>query len=273
MVNNNGVITEPDFGISQNRGFLYGDALFETFKVVNRKILFFEDHYFRLMSSMRILRMKIPMDFTMEHIENQILNLLPDGGAFRVRMTVYRNPGGFYLPQTNDVSYLITFEKLEKPEYTIHEGKYEIELYKDYYQPKQLLSNLKSNNRIVQITGSIFAYENGFDNCLVMNEQKNITEALNGNVFIFLNNRLITPPVSEGCINGIMRKQIIALAKESGYEVAETPVSPFDLQKADEIFITNVISGLKPVTQYRKKSYTTSIAAILTEKLNRKIIN
>ncbi|MDY0090158.1 MAG: aminotransferase class IV [Flavobacteriaceae bacterium] len=273
MVNNNASITETVPDITHNRGFLYGDAVFETFKIINKKILFFEDHYFRLMSSMRILRMKIPMNFTMEYIEKQIFDLLPEGGGFRVRMTVYRNPGGRYLPETNEVSYLITFEKIEHIAYQVFDEKYEIELYKDFYQPKQLLSNVKSNNRILQVIGSIFASENGFDNCLIMNEQKNIIEALNGNVFLFLDNALITPPVSDGCINGVMRKQVIALAKDMGYKVDETSVSPFNLQKADEIFITNVIFGLKSVTQYRKKNFSTSIATILTEKLNQKILS
>jgi branched-chain amino acid aminotransferase len=66
MENFNGILVESTTNsLSNNRGFLYGDAVFETFKIVDNRILYLEDHYFRLMSSMRILRMEIPMHFTM----------------------------------------------------------------------------------------------------------------------------------------------------------------------------------------------------------------
>ena len=78
MINFNGnLIENANFISNENRGYKYGDALFETLKVVHGKILFWEDHYFRLMASMRIMRMQIPMDFTMEFIEEQeIVNTL-----------------------------------------------------------------------------------------------------------------------------------------------------------------------------------------------------
>ena len=70
MINFNGAIVSEDANVLvQNRGFLYGDAVFETVKIVNEKILFLEDHYFRLMSSMRVIRMEIPMNFTLEYLE------------------------------------------------------------------------------------------------------------------------------------------------------------------------------------------------------------
>jgi len=85
-------------------------------------------------------------------------------------------------------------------------------------------------------------------------------------------NRLITPPVAEGCLNGVMRRQILELARQiDGIEVSEEVVSPFDLQKVDEIFITNVIKGIIPVTGYRKKEYTKDFAERLLVRLNEKI--
>ena len=76
MINFNGSIVSNDANLlTHNRSFLYGDAVFETVKIVNSKILFLEDHYFRLMSSMRIVRMEIPMNFTLEYLEEQILSL------------------------------------------------------------------------------------------------------------------------------------------------------------------------------------------------------
>ncbi|WP_445455345.1 aminotransferase class IV [Flavobacterium sp. HNIBRBA15423] len=274
MVNYNGTILEnSSVTIEGNRGFLFGDSVFETVKVLDNKVLFLEDHYFRLMATMRIFRMEIPMNFTMEFFEDQIL-LLVDSfqsitNSCRVRFSVFREGTGFYLPKTNDVSYILTILPLENELYFISESPYEVELYKDAYITKQLFSSLKSNNKIIHITGSIFASENGFDNCLLLNDDKNVIETLQGNLFMRMGNTLITPPITDGCLNGIMRKQILSFAKKiDGYEVVEKSISPFDLQKADELFLTNVIIGIQPITKYRKKTFEVRVAQELLIKLN-----
>ncbi|TDE07828.1 aminotransferase class IV [Flavobacterium sandaracinum] len=276
MINFNGTIVSQDDNIlTENRAFLYGDGVFETVKIINNKILFLEDHYFRLMSSMRVVRMEIPMNFTMEYLEEQILSVVATNGcsaSARARITVYRNDGGYYLPQNNTISFLIHSQPLENTLYAIEKKNYEVDLYKDFYITKQLLSSIKTTNKIINITGSIFADENGLDNCLLLNDSKNVVEALQGNLFMLVGNKLITPPVSEGCLNGVMRRQILNLAKKIGnLEVKEAVISPFDLQKADELFVTNVIKGIQPITQYRKKSFETNTALQLLEKLNEMI--
>lgn len=260
--------------LDNNRGFLYGDALFETIKIVDNKVLFAEDHYFRLMASMRILRMEIPMDFTLEFFESQLLEkaaALQLQNSARARMTVYRNDGGYYLPETNSISFHIHLSEIANPMYTVPSSPYEVDIYKDFSIAKQLLSTIKSTNRLINITGSIFAKENDLDSCILLNTDKNVVEALHGNLFLWKDNELQTPALSEGCINGIMRKQILQMAKEMGYQVVEKTISPFDLQKAEEIFITNVIKGIQPITKYRKKEFQTNISKELTQKLNIKI--
>jgi branched-chain amino acid aminotransferase len=258
-----------------NRAFLYGDAVFETLKLVNGKVLFMEDHYFRLMASMRIIRMQIPMNFTLEYLEEQIIQLAELNSCLascRVRLTVYRNDGGYYLPLTRSISFLISVKPLDNQVYAFANEPYEVELFKDFYVTKQLLSTIKSTNRLINTVGSIFAEENGYQNCLLLNEEKNVVEALNGNLFMLIGNRLATPPLSEGCLNGVMRKQILSLAKKiAEIEVIEEPISPFDLQKADELFITNVISGIQPITQYRKKEFESVLAKVLLDKLNKAV--
>lgn len=273
MINFNGDIVSNDTSIlTQNRAFLYGDAVFETVKIVNSKILFLEDHYFRLMSSMRVIRMEIPMNFTMEYFEEQILALARSKkleNSSRGRITVYRNDGGYYLPQENTISFLINVDSLDNTLYSIEQKEYVVDLYTDFYVTRQMLSSIKSTNKIINITGSIFASENGLDNCLLLNDGKNVIEALQGNLFILKGNTLITPPVSEGCLNGVMRKQILALARKiENLEVVEEVISPFELQKADELFITNVIKGIQPITKYRKKEFTTNLSKVLVQKIN-----
>jgi branched-chain amino acid aminotransferase len=273
MVNINGEIHTSDVLLNvNNRSYLYGDGVFETLKVVNNRILFFEDHYFRLMASMRIIRMDIPMSFTMEYIERQVLDLVQAADlteSARVRFTVYRDAGGYYTPVFNSISFTIVATSLTDRDYVLSQVPFEVDLYKDFTVSKQLLSTLKTNNKLLQVTASIFAKENQLDTCLMLNEDKNVVEAVSGNLFMVMGEKLITPPIQEGCLNGVMRKQILRLAKNiEGYTTVEEPISPFDLQKADELFITNIVVGIQPITKYRKKEFEVKIAAQLLAQLN-----
>lgn len=280
MINFNGTLISPEDSklSTNNRGYKYGDALFETLKVVNGKIFFWEDHYFRLMASMRILRMDIPMNFTMEFLEAEIQKTLKANdlinASARVRLNVDRGEGGKYLPNdTAQVNFNIVAEPHNNPFYTLNtNAAYVVDLYKDYYMAPGLLSGLKSNNKAIQVIGSIYANENDFDNCLVLNTNKNVIEALNGNLFLVKGDKIKTPPLEDGCLKGVMRKQILEiLAKDVNLFIEEASISPFELQKADELFITNVIQGIIPITQYRKKKYGNEFAQKVVTKLNAKL--
>lgn len=273
MINFNGTIVSHDTSLlTNNRSFLYGDAVFETVKIVDSKVLFLEDHYFRLMSSMRVVRMEIPMNFTMEYLEELLLELViakQIQTSARARITVFRNDGGYYLPKTNTVSFLVNADPLPNTLYLLGQKEYVVDLYTDFYIPSQLLSSIKTTNKILNVTASIYANENGLDNCILLNDSKNVAEALQGNIFMFKGTKLITPPVSEGCLNGVMRKQILSLARKmENLEVVEEVISPFDLQKADELFITNVIKGIQSVSKYRKKEFSIDLASKLRQNLN-----
>ena len=275
MINSNGeLLYEQQAKLSVfNRGLAYGDALFETIKTLNGKILFWEDHYFRLMASMRILRMEIPMAFTPEFLESQILELLAhqssNSNSFRVKFTVFRNQGGFYSPHTNDVSYFITAKSLETDLYLLDNSDYRVELFKDFYVTPGLLSTLKTNNKVLNVLGSVYAKENQYENCLLLNTNKSIVEALNGNLFLVKDNVIKTPPLEDGCLKGIMRKQVLEIIKKiPDFEFKEASISPFELQKADELFVTNVIQGIQPITAFRKKNFTTKVSQSILAKLN-----
>lgn len=275
MINISGnLVEDKDATISVfNRGLAYGDSVFETLRVINGKIIFWEDHYFRLMSSMRIMRMEIPGNFSPEFLEEEILKLLKENELFnspaRIRFTVFRKLGGYYRPDTLDIDYIITAEALKDPFYLLNTEAYEVELFKDHYITSGLLSTIKSNNRAINVLGSIFAKENDYHNCLLINENKQVVEALNGNVFLVSGNKIKTPPLKDGALNGISRKQILSIvAKMMDLEIEETSISPFELQKADEMFISNVIVGIQPVSKYRKKEFGNSVAKEVLTKLN-----
>jgi len=256
-----------------NRGFAYGDSVFETIRVISGKIMFWEDHYFRLMASMRIMRMEIPSSFSPEFLEDEIKDIIEANdlstSPARIKFAVYRRQGGYYTPATREIGYVISAEKMENSFYLFNDEPYEIELFKDHYVTSGLLSTIKSNNRAVNVLGSIYASENGYDNCLLLNEKKSVVEALNGNLFLVKGTTIKTPPISDGVLNGIIRKQLINILKKTEeYTLEETSISPFELQKADELFITNVAKGIQPVSKYRKKEYAHKVSKELLSKLN-----
>ena len=220
------------------------------------------------------MRMEIPMNFTMEFLEAEILKTVATfekTGAQRVKLLVWRQWGGKYTPTAQDITYALFAETLEQPFYLLNESHYEVELFKDHYITSGLLSTLKHNNRAINVLGSIFASENDYQNCLLLNEKKQVVEALNGNLFLVKDYKIKTPPLSDGCLNGIARKQLLLiLAQLPDYVVEETSISPFELQKADELFVTNTIVGIQPITKYRKKEYGHTLAKELLAKLNAK---
>ncbi|AMC09894.1 aminotransferase class IV [Lutibacter profundi] len=261
MINLNGIINKKSKLLFDynNRAFKYGDALFETLKVKNLQVYFLEDHYFRLMASMRMLRMKIPMRFTLEYFENEIINLVKQNNldSARVRFTIFRKSGGFYEPKTNEINYLIEATQL----ISVQQLNYKVDLFKDYFVYSGLLSTIKTTNKITNVLASIFASENELDNCILLNEKKHIVEVINGNIFLVKGNVIKTPPISEGCIKGVCRKKIIEIiATTHKYKLEETAISPFELLKADEVFITNAIIGIQPVTVYKKCNFTTQVS-------------
>lgn len=276
MINLNGelqAVTSPLFSV-QNRGFLYGDAVFETLRYSQNHLLFWENHYFRLMAAMRVFRMNIPMAFTPEFLEQECLRVVEaqstSSPSWRIRLSVFRNDGGVYLPASRDVSYVIEVTPLNGETYSSKET-YTVELFKDYYVQKSMLSNLKSNNKALNVIGSIFMQEQGFDNGILVNDDKEVVEFLNGNLFVVDAGVLRTPPLSAGCLDGIMRKQLIRLAKKHAITCIEEKISPFDLQQVQEVFMTNSISGIQPVSSYRRTAYQNTIALQLLRALKKSV--
>ena len=269
MLNYNGnLVAFEDVKITpDNRAYKYGDSVFETIKVINGKLVFWEEHYFRLMASMRMLRMKIPMNFTLEFLQDEILKtvLVNTKNNSRVRLCITRKDGGFYTPTTNEIDYLIESREII---FTTKDN-YKVDLFKDFYLYSGHLSTIKTNNKLIHTLASIFAKENDLDNCILLNERKGIVEVTNATLFLIKGNTIKTPLLSEGCLKGIAREKVINIIESNNdYDIEETVISPFEIQKADEVFITNSIMGIQPITNYRKKTFSTDISKKLAMSLN-----
>lgn len=274
MINLNGTLLSetPPSLTANNRGFLYGDAVFETLKHTYTQALYWEDHYFRLMASMRIFGMEIPLEYTPDFFEKEFLRTIKGQStaapAWRIRLTVFRNDGGRYTPTTHQVSFLIQSTPLEQATYPQPANEYVVDLYKDHYVQPSMLSNLKSNNKALQVLGSVFAQRQELDNCILLNDRKEVTEALNGNLFLLFGDTLHTPPLTSGCLDGIMRKQLMRLSDKLSLKVEERAITPFELQRADELWVTNTVVGISPVVRYRRKTYQNQVALKALDLLN-----
>ncbi len=274
MFNFNGKLLNEEDKIlnAKNRGLQWGDSVYEELRVVSGEVIFLEEHYLRLMSSMRILRMEIPMNFTMEFMEEEILKAVSKEDlkiTKRVKFTVFRNDENDDALANNSISYFITTSILPNSFYMLEDKEYEVELFKDYFKNASMLSNLDTTNKILNVVGRIYAQENDYQDCLVLNEQKQVVESLQGNIFLIQKNVIKTPPLTDGCLNGVLRRKLIEIiSKLEDYELQELSISPFELQKADELFTINAIDGITSITKYRKKVYSNSVAKNLIGKLN-----
>jgi branched-chain amino acid aminotransferase len=260
MVNINGQIYANDDAFISifNTSLISGDLIFENIIVSRNKVLFYEDHYFNLLSSMRILKIKIPMSFTPEFLEKQLLSLYAKSGFvddnILMRILICNNVASKVNP--NSVKYYIY--DTQKINYSsINFEKYTLDVFKDYFKNTGLLSNLTTNNQLIQRIGLRYCRENDFNDCVILNNSKTISESLNGNIFMVMNDKVFTPPLNDGSNNNVIRTKIIELINNDieGFDVIEQSLSVFDIQKSDELFISNINFGIQPVRKFRKKNF------------------
>jgi branched-chain amino acid aminotransferase len=136
-----------------------------------------------------------------------------------------------------------------------------IDIFPDARKSIDVFSNLKSANYLPYVMAAIWAKENKLNDALILNQHDRICDSTIANVFWVKDNNIFTPPLSEGCIAGVMRKKILELATwNSDHSVEETILTQEILLQADEIFLTNAITGLKWVKECRSKVYKNTIS-------------
>lgn len=257
-----------------NRSFSYGDGIFETMHASGNKVQFFYDHMERLIRSMKVLKMEVPVRFSIDTmgLQKEISKILNKNKLYkgaRVRMTVFREEGGLYTPNSNEVEYIIQCSALESDTYTLNEKGYNTDIYDEIYKPINTLSTLKMTSSMFSVLAGIFKKENQLDECLVMNNKGNIIEGISSNLFIIKENIISTPSVREGCLPGIMRQKVIELARKLNYIVQdEQTIKIQDIMAADEMFFTNAITGIQWVVGFKQRRYYNRISKLLSNALN-----
>lgn len=262
-------IYEPGL-LPNNRAFRYGDALFESIRFCNNQLMFLRDHITRLKIGMTVLRMNLPAEFTTTNIAELIMQLLKHNTHApnaRIRLTVFRNEGGYYTPETNDISFLIESEELQGP-YELNQKGYWMDIYGDMKKPLNKLANIKSGNALLYVMAGLAKQSMKLDDCFLVNDSGNICESISSNVFVVKNGTIFTAPLTEGCVAGIMRKQVMSIATENKILSFESPLTTYTLLNGDEIFLTNAIHGIQWVGQFKQKYYTNQMAKFFIDKLN-----
>ncbi|MCB0381383.1 MAG: aminotransferase class IV [Flavobacteriales bacterium] len=272
-INYNGklyVETEKIFTVN-NRAFKYGDAIFETIRVVNGKLMFLDDHFIRLKKGVDFLKLKpygINFDEIIKNTKQLIIkNNITEGG--RIRITLFRDSEGFYTPINEKSAYIIEAKKIETNLYSLNENGKSIDLYSEERRSTSKLSNIKTTNNIIQILAGLYAVEKKIDDCIVLNKYNRIVETTNSNLFLYKKNNIYTPSLDEGCMDGIMRKQILKIAAQHKINIFEGMLNANVLLQTDEVFITNVVKGVQWVKSYKEKTYTNEAALMFVNELNK----
>jgi branched-chain amino acid aminotransferase len=272
-INHNGEITAAANAVitADNRSFRYGDGIFETIRYANGKAQLLNRHIERLHQSMEILRIEIPKNYTADFFRKEIEKLTQknkvEKGA-RVRLTVYRKEGGYYTSLVDEPLFLIECEPIDESVYNLNAKGYAIDIFQDYKKPINRLSNIKSNNALIYILAAAYKKANDLDDCIILNQNLQIIESISSNIFAVKNGVLYTPPIIDGCVEGVMRQRVIEVAKANRISVYEVNLQMNVLLHSDEIFLTNAISGVRWVGSYRAKIFGNQMAKAIIDKLN-----
>jgi branched-subunit amino acid aminotransferase/4-amino-4-deoxychorismate lyase len=257
---------------SENRAFRYGDGLFETIRCHKTKPLFFEQHYDRLLRGMSVLKMTVASIPSGNSFREYIERLIVRNRIFtdaRIRISVYRRDGGLYTPTTNSASWLLEALPLENKGFHLNEEGLKIGVFDEFPKAWSLTSPFKTLAATPYILAGLHKSQQQLDDCLILNQHQKIIESISSNLFWIKDNKLYTPAISSGCIEGIMRHQIINFAKLKNIPVIERPgTTKAELISAEEIFLTNSINGIRWVVAFEDKRYYNRMPKDITRWLN-----
>jgi len=250
-------VSESSISIS-NHSYRYGDGLFETMKLVNGSIPLADYHFERLFEGMKLLGFRIPGLFTTEKLLNEIKQLAEKNNCLnlaRIRLSVSRGNGG-----VNDcddhLQYTIECTAADENINRLNENGFVIDIFPDAVKSCDKFSNLKSSNYLSYVMAAKFARENKLNDALICNQHNRICEASIANLFWIKDRAVFTPPLSEGCVAGVMRKFLVGKIKNEKGQLDEKVLTEDILLNTDELFLTNAVFGMRWVRQFKNKNYS-----------------
>jgi branched-chain amino acid aminotransferase len=259
FINHNGKLVKADAPIigAQSRGLRYGDGLFETIKLKDGQLLHADEHFARLWQGLQLLQFAVPRQFSPTMLEDQILTLAQKNRlpSARVRLTVYRGNGGLYDPQSHAPQYIIEATELPQGNGAWNSNGLVLGMYADVRKSCDLVANIKHNNYLPYLMAALHAKTEKWNDAIVLNTHGRICDTTIANIFMVKDQMVITPALAEGCVAGVMRKQVLALLRQHPIEAQERAIEPAELLQADEVFVTNAIYGLRWVQQVNDAMY------------------
>ncbi len=251
----------PDGLALVQRGLYYGDSLFETIRVFEGRIPLMPMHGARLFRGLQVMGYHIPADWSAGFFESEILRIAPENA--RIRLTIWRSPGGWYAPENDVPHFLLSAEELNTGGYEWFSEGIQLGLCESVRLPVDAFSGLKTLNAPRYVAAAREARLKGWDDAILLNSRDHICEATSSNLFWVTGDALFTPPLTDGCVTGVMRELLLALTKAAGYEVIEKSATFADLSTAEEVFLTNAVRGVRWVRNCEGKEFkNTKTAAI-----------
>ncbi|HEY2350557.1 MAG TPA: aminotransferase class IV [Puia sp.] len=269
-INYNGKLIDPRTPVatSANRSLRFGDGVFETMYWDGQKIENLDFHFDRLFKGLTVLQFDLSDGFTREFISEEIEKLCENNSSSakaRVRLNIFREDGPVLLPVGNKPVFII--ETAAYPEENLTPLR--LTVYKSEMKSTGILSNLKTNNYLLNTIAIQFAKENGFDDAIILNSRGNICEASSSNIFMVQKGVLFTPALSQGCVAGTKRRELLEILPSLGFQIEETIITKDMIFEMEEIFLTNAIRPVRPVicidNTYYSRELTGMVARLLKD--------
>lgn len=259
---NGNLIKEDEFSITKdNRSFKYGDGFFETIRCLDGEIKLLDLHFHRLKAACKAFSYKVPKSFTLKYLRSEIAKLLNKNKltTARIRLMVYRRGAGLYQPKTKAFDLLIESMRLSKSKYTFNNKGLKVGLFDEIPKCASSISKFKTNNCLPYVLAAVYRTQNDFDECILLNQFGRVADSISSNVFLIKNEIIKTPPIEEGGVEGVMRRNILENLKDSKYQIKTQKIKVSDLEATDEMFLTNAIRGIQWVKCFNKKDYRNTV--------------
>lgn len=252
-----------------SRIYRYGDGFFESMKLSEGRLQHGYYHQERINKSLRLLQMFEPECFEKIALEEVIEQFCKSKNIInaRIRASFLRDADGFYQPKNEYTQSIIEITPIDYSGYPLNLEGYKLGNFKELSKNGNYTSTLKSTSALIYILAGIYAKKNEYDECVLFNDLGNVCEGISSNIFMVSREFITTPPISEYCVDGVMRKVVIQIAESYGYQVREFPITEIDLSSADEIFFTSATRGIQWAANYMGKPLKNTISKVLSEKL------
>jgi len=231
-----------------DRGLHYGDGVFETLRAERGRAFLLDAHLERMRAGLGVLGIAVGgvVGRAREGTAAVAARLAEeDAATIKIMVTRGVGPGG---PSCGSalVPTVIAIGRADAPERPDSMRAVTSSVVRNERSP---LARVKSLNYLEMVLARREAEAAGVEEALMMNTQGRLAEAAAANVFAVVDGRLVTPPVSEGCLPGIVRTEVMRIAEASGIRVRQTPMPPEMLGEASEAFLTNSRIGIVPLVE------------------------